>query len=109
MPVKLPCDHYYYTICMAFLFVPVRSSENNEDFQNGRCPLCQTNLFHLKYTFYTEEMVKEQEHNLTEELQVLQRSPTIIPQEAYKEIIHPTREPTPEEEELFIVRQRNPR
>ena len=109
VPVKLPCGHFFHTVCLAFLFVPVGSSENNQDFKNGRCPLCRTKLFHLKYIFYTEEMMKEREQNLLKELQVLQRSPTITQEEVQEEIIHPTREVTPEEEELFIVRQRNPR
>src|SRR5215469_4474596 len=66
-PVQIPCGHYYHTVCLAFLFVPVGVTEWNEDYKNGRCPLCRQQLFHLDYTFYSEEMVQEREHNLRRE------------------------------------------
>src|SRR5215813_3635093 len=67
-PVTIPCGHAFHTACLAFLFVPVGVTDWNEDYDNGKCPLCQTQLFHLKYKFYTEEMVEEREGNLKREL-----------------------------------------
>src|SRR5262249_12712010 len=66
-PVKIPCGHTFHTVCLAFLFVPVGITEWNEDYTNGRCPLCRVQLFHMDYKFYTKEMVEQREKNLETE------------------------------------------
>ena len=95
-PVTIPCGHQFHTACLAFLFVPVGTTEWNEDYPNGRCPLCRTQLFHLPYKFYSEEMVREREENLRRDYEVVHEQPPIR-QHLTPE---PSREPSPEPEEV---------
>src|SRR5215469_18949315 len=78
-PVTIPCGHTFHTVCLAFLFVPVGVTDYNEDYANGRCPLCRAHLFHISYKFYTEEMVKEREENLRRDLTLYHKRLSLMP------------------------------
>ena len=95
-PVTIPCGHRFHTVCLAVLFVPVGTTEWNEDYPNGRCPLCRTQLFHLPYKFYSEEMVREREENLRRDYEMARDQPPI----RQRLTPEPPDEPLPEPEEI---------
>src|SRR5215475_6826760 len=66
--VIISCGHIFHTVCLAFLFVPVGVSQYNQGYNNGRCPMCHAQLFHMIYKFYTQEIVAKREENLQQEL-----------------------------------------